>query len=188
MKIFHIFLFQVERWFRDRRRSSMPTTLTKFCEGGWRFIFYTSMFIYGLIVLYSKPWLWNVGACWEQYPYHTVGWDIWLYYMIGEICLLVIIIICLTSEIGFYISLSITQFVDVKRKDFFQNMVHHIVTIFLLGFSWSCHFIRIGTLVLIIHDCSDPLLELAKLVKYVKKQQLAEIIFGCFTVTWVFTR
>merc|ERR1712111_243762 len=28
----------------------------------------------------------------------------------------------------------------------------------------------------------------AKLVKYVKKQQLAEIIFGCFTVTWVFTR
>ena len=48
--------------------------------------------------------------------------------------------------------------------------------------------IIIGSLVLIIHDCSDPLLELAKLVKYVKKQQLAEIIFGCFTVTWVFTR
>ena len=94
----------------------------------------------------------------------------------------------LLTEIGFYISLSITQFVDVKRKDFFQNMVHHIVTIFLMMFSWSCHFIRIGTLVLILHDCADPLLELAKLCKYVKRNQLAEIIFGCFTLTWVFTR
>ena len=62
----------------------MPTTLTKFCEGGWRFIFYSVMFTYGLGVLYNKPWMWDVGACWEQYPYHTVGWDIWLWYMIGQ--------------------------------------------------------------------------------------------------------
>merc|ERR1711973_1066341 len=97
----------------------------------------------------------------------------WMYYMI---------------EIGFYVSLSITQFNDVKRKDFLQNMVHHAVTILLMVFSWSCHFIRIGTLVLIIFDCSDPLLELAKLCKYVKRDQLAEIVFGVFTLTWVFTR
>jgi len=164
---------QIERWFRDRRKADMPTRMTKFCEGGWRFTFYTVMFSYGLIVLYNKPWLWDGGACWEQYPYHTVGWDIWMYYMI---------------EIGFYVSLSITQFNDVKRKDFMQNMVHHAVTILLLVFSWSCHFIRIGTLVLIIFDCSDPLLELAKLCKYVKRDQLAEIVFGVFTLTWVFTR
>ena len=74
---------QVERWFREKRRANLPTTLTKFCEGGWRLVFYSVMFVYGLGVLYNKPWLWDVGACWQEYPYHTVGWDIWLYYMIG---------------------------------------------------------------------------------------------------------
>ena len=91
-------------------------------------------------------------------------------------------------EMAFYWSLSFSQFFDVKRKDFWEMFIHHQATIALIMFSWTTHFVRIGTLVLIIHDCSDPLLELAKLVKYVKKQQLAEIIFGCFTVTWVFTR
>ena len=74
---------KVERWFRDRRRAALPTRMTKFCEGSWRFLFYTCSFLCGLKVLYNKPWLWNTGACWEQYPYHTVGWDIWLYYMLG---------------------------------------------------------------------------------------------------------
>ena len=61
----------------------MPTRMTKFCEGSWRFLFYSCSFVCGVGVLFNKPWLWNTGACWEQYPYHTVGWDIWLYYMLG---------------------------------------------------------------------------------------------------------
>ena len=89
-----------------------------------------------------------------------------------------------TPQLAFYWSLSITQWVDVKRKDFLQNFVHHNVTILLMMFSWSCHFTRIGSLVLIIHDCSDPLLELAKLCKYAKRDKVAEVVFGVFTVLW----
>ena len=77
---------------------------------------------------------------------------------------------------------------DVKRKDFLQNFVHHNVTILLMMFSWSCHFTRIGSLVLIIHDCADPLLELAKLCKYAKMDKVAEVVFGLFTLTWVVMR
>ena len=43
-------------------------------------------------------------------------------------------------------------------------------------------------MVLILHDCADPLLELAKLLKYAGRQQKAEIVFGCFTLVWTFTR
>ena len=93
-----------------------------------------------------------------------------------------------SSELGFYWSLSITQWIDVKRKDFLQNFVHHNVTILLMMFSWSCHFTRIGSLVLIIHDCADPLLELAKLCKYAKMDKVAEVVFGLFTLTWVVMR
>ena len=99
-----------------------------------------------------------------------------------------ILLLLLCSELGFYGSLSITQWVDVKRKDFLQNFVHHNVTILLMMFSWSCHFTRIGSLVLVIHDCADPLLELAKLCKYAKRDKVAEVVFGLFTVIWVTMR
>ena len=56
------------------------------------------------------------------------------------------------------------------------------------AFSWSCHFVRIGTVVLLLHDCADPLLELSKLLKYARRQQMANIVFGCFFLVWTFTR
>ena len=37
--------------------------------------------------------------------------------------------------------------------------IHHITTIALMAFSWTCNLTRVGTLVLIIHDCADIFLE-----------------------------
>jgi len=62
-------------------------------------------------------------------------------------------------SLSFYWALAVSQFVDVKRKDFWQMFVHHICTICLLSFSWICNFHRIGTLVLLTHDCGDIFLE-----------------------------
>ena len=47
-------------------------------------------------------------------------------------------------ELTFYWSLSISQFFDVKRKDFLEMMIHHNATILLMMFSWTDHFTRIG--------------------------------------------
>lgn len=40
-------------------------------------------------------------------------------------------------------------------QDFKEMVVHHLVTIALLYFSWCCNFVRIGTLVLVVHDAVD---------------------------------
>ena len=70
--------------------------------------------------------------------------DVWWYYMISA---------------AFYWSLTLSQFWDVRRKDFWQMFVHHIATIALLSFSWVCNLHRIGTLVLLLHDCADIFVE-----------------------------
>jgi ceramide synthetase len=64
-------------------------------------------------------------------------------------------------ELAFYWSLIFSQFIDVKRKDFWQMFLHHIVTIALLSFSYVVNFLRIGTLVLVIHDFGDFWLEVS---------------------------
>lgn len=67
---------------------------------------------------------------------------------------------------AFYWSLTLSQFWDVKRKDFWQMFLHHIATIALLCFSWICNLHRIGTLVLLLHDCADIFVEVCVYYSY----------------------
>lgn len=62
-------------------------------------------------------------------------------------------------SMSFYMSLMITQFTDVVRKDFWTMFIHHIATILLIAVGWISHLHRFMALLLIIHDCSDVLLE-----------------------------
>jgi len=164
---------EIQRWFRQRKFAEMPTTLQKFCETGWRFVFYTGIFVYGGIVLWSKPYFWDIDRCWFEYPKHKISFDLWLYYML---------------ELAFYWSLCFSQFFDVKRKDFWEMFIHHQATIALIMFSWTTHFVRMGTLVMIVHDCGDPLLELAKLLRYAKNTRASEAVLVVFTPVWVISR
>ncbi|XP_062528890.1 ceramide synthase 6 isoform X5 [Bombyx mori] len=164
---------QVERWWRLRRSQDKPSTLVKFCENCWRCSFYLYNFSYGMFILWEKTWLWDIDQCYIGYPHQGVTGDVWWYYMISS---------------AFYWSLTISQFWDVKRKDFWQMFVHHIATIALLSFSWVCNLHRIGTLVLLTHDCADIFLEAAKATKYASYQKLCDFLFTIFTLLWIVTR
>lgn len=164
---------QVERWFRIRRNQDKASVLKKFAESGWRCTFYSTIFTYGIVMLFDKIWLWKPVNCWEGYPHHHVSNDIYWFYII---------------ELGFYLSSLVLHFSDVRRKDFWELFIHHIITILLLTFSWIQNMIRIGTLVLVIHDTIDPIVESAKMAKYCGKQNLCDTLFVGFATIWFITR
>ena len=87
-----------------------------------------------------------LNFCRYDYPNHIVEGDVWWYYML---------------ELSLYWSLMISQFTDVKRKDFWEMFIHHLTTISLLCFSWTCNLTRVGTLVMVIHDVADIFLEVS---------------------------
>ena len=91
-------------------------------------------------------------------------------------------------ELSCYWSMLFSQFVDVQRKDFLEMFVHHLATILLIIFSYTCNLIRGGTLVLIVHDCADVFMEAAKMFKYTKWQRGCDVCFGIFFLVWTVTR
>ncbi|XP_053905834.1 ceramide synthase 4-like isoform X2 [Cuculus canorus] len=131
---------KVERWFRHQRNTDRPNLSKKFCEACWRFTFYIIAFFTGLAVLSDKPWLWDHRECWTGYPQQPLLPSVFWYYLL---------------ELSFYCSLVFTLPFDVKRKDFKEQIIHHAATIFQISFSYCANYIRIGTLVLVIHDASD---------------------------------
>lgn len=164
---------KVERWIRQRTAMTRINKFTKFMECAWQCNYYTFIFIFGLYVMSGKPWMWDIRHCWYNYPEHSVDNDVWWYYMIS---------------LSFYWSMTLTHFFEVKRKDFWQMFFHHLVTIALITFSWTCNLTRIGTLVLIVHDCADIPLQMSKMSIYSGHKAFCDAVFAIFTVLWIVTR
>ncbi|KAL3831741.1 hypothetical protein ACJMK2_023455 [Sinanodonta woodiana] len=139
----------------------------------WHLLFYVSIFVYGIAILWNKPWFSETKYCWIGWPKQGIDRDVYWYYVL---------------ELGFYWSLVYTLAVDHKRKDFYEMVIHHLVTVLLIYFSWVLNFVRVGTLVLAVHDASDYWMAAAKMAKYINKQTLCEACFVIFCITWIISR
>ncbi|KAM4809744.1 ceramide synthase 4 [Rhinophrynus dorsalis] len=164
---------QVERWLRCRRNQDRPSVTKKFCEASWRYVFYVIAFLTGIAVLSDKPWLWDQREFWTDYPHQPLVPSLFWYYML---------------ELGFYSSLLLTVAFDVKRKDLKEQITHHFATIFLITFSYCANYMRAGTLVMLLHDTADHILELAKMFNYTKWKRVCDVLFIIFAVIFIVTR
>ncbi|KAM4629385.1 ceramide synthase 2-like [Polymixia lowei] len=164
---------KIHTWFRHRRNQDRPSNTKKFCEASWRFVFYLIAFTAGLASLIHTPWFWDHRECWKGYPKQPVTEAHYWYYIM---------------ELGFYWSLLLCVSVDVKRKDFKEQIIHHIAAIFLIGFSYCANYVRVGTLVMLVHDSSDFLLESAKMFNYSGWRKTCDTLFVIFSLVFLVTR
>ncbi|XP_053127748.1 ceramide synthase 3 isoform X2 [Hemicordylus capensis] len=163
----------VEKWFKRRRNLEIPTVQKKFQEACWRFVFYFSSTVAGFIFLYDKPWFSDIWEVWNNYPFHPLQPSQYWYYV---------------AEMSFYWSLILTIGIDTKRKDFKAHVVHHFAALGLMFCSWSANYVRVGTLVMIVHDTADIWLEAAKMFNYAHWENTCSTLFIIFSIIFVITR
>ncbi|XP_041031065.1 ceramide synthase 2 isoform X2 [Carcharodon carcharias] len=78
--------------------------------------------------------------------------------------------------------------VGYPKQDFKEQVIHHVATIILLSFSWCANYIRVGTLVMVVHDSSDILLESAKMLNYAGWKSICNSLFIVFAAVFIITR
>ena len=62
--------------------------------------------------------------------------------------------------------------VSSASQDFGVMLLHHLVAILLITFSYVNNMARVGTLILCLHDSADALLEVKVFFSYIRVQNL----------------
>lgn len=165
---------RVERWFRKRRKANQVPLLKKATESCWRCVFYLWLFCFGAFTILTTEWFYDTRQ-WMAGYIRKQDFNNYLrsYYLM---------------ELGFYFSLLFSQFIDAKRKDFYQMFLHHVVTIALIFSSFAISHHRIGVVIMFIHDASDIWLEAAKVFNYAKIQKVCDALFVMFALVFFITR
>jgi len=163
---------KIANWFIRRRRADRPGIFDKFVETLFKGVVIGIKLIMGAIILSDAPWLWDNSECWTAYPDQSLWPSVHIYYMYSG---------------GYYLSIILTLLVDVKRSDYYEMIVHHYAALFLIIFSYGVNFVRIGTLVMIIHDVSTPFLYLGKILVYCKSKH-ADAMFTFFAASFIISR
>ena len=89
-------------------------------------------------------------------------------------------------ETSYYVSSFVLLLVRPKKKDFVEMAFHHVVTASLLLLSYTTGYMRIGAVVMYLHNIFDPFMLFAKCTHYAGIPVLPDVSFaicaGAFAV------
>lgn len=93
-----------------------------------------------------------------------------------------------STQIGFYVGLLATLFFETRRSDFLEYTLHHVATLSLLFVSATFGVVRLGLVVLILHDFTDIFLHSAKTFHYAIPGVLDTALFAMFSIAFFVAR
>ncbi|KAI9023223.1 TLC domain-containing protein [Hyaloraphidium curvatum] len=146
----------------------------KFGMAVWNFVCHGFLWLYGWYAIRDEPWVSDPRLWFEGWPAsQTMSPRMFtLYYLFT----------------GYYVYAFFDLFRQLRQKDFAQMVVHHAVSCFLLLFAFSYGFHRVGAVLMLYHEASDPFMEAAKVAVYTGYQRVADLLFVAFAAVFIVTR
>ncbi|KAF5974825.1 sphingosine n-acyltransferase lag1 [Fusarium coicis] len=154
-------------WGLGRARSM------RFKEQAWMVVYYSTCWSVGMCIYASSSYWLDLQAMWTNWPNREISGLMKIYML---------------AQLAFWLQQMIVINIEKHRKDHWQMLSHHVVTIALVFCSYRYGLTRVGNVVLILMDFNDLIFSIAKCLKYIKLQSLCDFMFGAFVVSWVLCR
>jgi hypothetical protein len=131
--------------------------ITRCCDSVFKCIYYCAMTIWCYSLLRDQPWLpralggnGSTRFCWtDGYPFQAISPELRQFYL---------------TAIGYHLSEVAMLLLEVRLPDFWEMMLHHTVSVSLVVLSYGLNYVRIGSLVLLLHGATDVLIYLSKAI------------------------
>mmetsp|Transcript_46066 Transcript_46066/g.128022 ORF Transcript_46066/g.128022 Transcript_46066/m.128022 type:complete len:328 (-) Transcript_46066:92-1075(-) len=129
--------------------------VTRCCDAVFKCCFYVAMTTWCWFLLRDQPWTpWVLGGsgqtrfCWtDGHPYQRVPADVKRFYMVA---------------FGFHLSEAAMLFLETRAPDFWEMLLHHLVTCCMIFFSYMLNYVRVGSLILFLHGATDVFIYASK--------------------------
>ncbi|KAJ7796475.1 TLC domain-containing protein [Mycena olivaceomarginata] len=158
--------------------------IERFGEQGYAVVYFAGMGMWGAYILSTAPSSYasaksyvhiNTKAFWEDYPHTHMGGPLKAYYL---------------AQIAYWCQ----QFtvlglgLEKRRSDHWELVVHHVVTIWMVTWSYEMRVVLLGNAVFVSMDVPDVLLALSKMLNYLKLERAKVMSFAVFVVGWTYFR
>ena len=171
---------------------SKQRTMHKFQDQMWQLFIHGSMTVFELYILFIEDGgVWTkkeradvlnheYASYWTPHPYSQANnASLHLFYLV---------------QLAIWIDTCFSHcFIEERHKDYVMMYVHHLVTILLVWGSYSNNYMRVGVVVLFLHDFSDVFLDLLKIFNYLKLEGrkgyfIIEFAFFANLLVWAYSR
>eukprot|EP00435_Cladocopium_sp_Y103_P003129 s62_g1.t1 len=151
--------------------------VTRCCDSIFKCAYYCAMTAWCFALLKDEPWLPRLlggrgatKACWTNYPFQEVSADLRRFYL---------------TAVGYHCSEVVLLLLEVRHPDFWEMMLHHLVTCCLVLFSFGLNYLRVGSLVLLLHGITDIFINLSKALVDTSNTRLIVASYFALLVSYV---
>ncbi|KAI3326888.1 TLC domain-containing protein [Xylariaceae sp. AK1471] len=164
----HVLAPLAKHWGLEKRKD-----MTRFSEQAWLLVYYSFFWPFGVYLYYHSPSFMNMRELWTGWPNREVTGFVKAYFL---------------GQWAFWLQQVLVIHIEERRKDHWQMLTRHFITIALMTALYCYHHTRVGILILVLMDIVDIFLPLAKCLKYLGYSALCDVMFGMFMISWFFAR
>lgn len=164
----HVLVPLARRWGVTKQKD-----MTRFAEQAWLLCYYNVFWPLGMYIYCNSPYFMNLTELWTNWPDRELDGVTKAYVL---------------AQLSFWLQQLLVIHLESRRKDHYQMLAHHFVTITLIYTSYAYHHTRVANLILVLMDVVDLFFPLAKCLKYLGYNKLCDYVFGLFIMSWVMAR
>ncbi|KAJ7739003.1 longevity assurance proteins LAG1/LAC1 [Mycena metata] len=163
---------RVARWWGIKREGKVA----RFGEQGYAVVYFAVVGVWGVQTLLTTPTAWfHTPAFWIGYPHTHLSGAMKRYYVL---------------QIGYWVQqwAVLLLGLEKRRSDYWEYMVHHLVTVWMVSWSYLMNVTLLGTAVFVSMDVPDLLLAISKMFNYLQLERPKVVSFTVFVVAWTYFR